>query len=79
MTLSNIAASWLVLIVLFAGWAGWNSWQKQHYCQKRLARQSSLLSEEQQKLDHARAQVAALFSDPLKVNESKSFDERIRS
>ncbi|WP_305816037.1 PilN domain-containing protein [Photobacterium leiognathi] len=78
MTLSNIAASWLVLIVLFAGWAGWNSWQNS-IIEKDLARQSSLLSEEQQKLDHARAQVAALFADPLKVNESKALMKELEA
>ncbi|MCG3862849.1 MULTISPECIES: MSHA biogenesis protein MshI [unclassified Photobacterium] len=76
MTLSNIVASWIALIAIFAIWAGWNTWQNTIE-QKKLAQQTSLLSAEQQKLDHARVQVAALLSDPLKVNESHELEKEL--
>lgn len=70
MTLSNIAMSWGVIIIIFMAWFGFNQWQNIEQ-QNLLDQRSVMLTAEQDQLSKITAQIALLSVDPLKVIEAK--------
>jgi MSHA biogenesis protein MshI len=76
MTLSNIVASWVVLVIVFASLFGWNAWQN-NLKKNKLTQQSSLLSAEQDKLNQLKEKVALLVPDPMKVTQSHELEKEL--
>ena len=76
MTLSNLAISWGVLIVIFMGWFGFNQWEITEQ-QKQLDQQSSMLAAEQAQLSQIEGKIKSMLVDPTKVTESEKLSAEL--
>ncbi|MEC6797750.1 MSHA biogenesis protein MshI [Photobacterium sp. S4TG1] len=76
MTLSNLAISWGILIVIFMGWFSFNQWQNIEQ-QKQLDHQQSLLTVEKNQLQIITDKIAAREVDPFKISQAKTLEAEL--
>ncbi|MEC6815623.1 MSHA biogenesis protein MshI [Photobacterium toruni] len=76
MTLSNLAISWGIIMVIFMGWFSFNQWQNMEQ-QKQLDQQLSILTAEKNQLHLITDKIAAMVVDPLKVSQAKKLEAEL--